>query len=50
MRKKNDTNLLELPPPEGNENLISIQNQMTFPESLKLLERIKKERKNLEIL
>ena len=43
--KKDDTNLLELPPPEGDENLISIGNQMTIPESLKLLERIKKGKK-----
>ena len=43
--KKDDTNLLELPPPEGDENLISIGNQMTIPESLKLLERIKRGKK-----
>ena len=40
--KKDDTNLLELPPPDGDENLISIGNQMTIPYSLKLLERIKR--------
>ena len=43
--KKDDTNLLELPPPDGDENLISIGNQMTIPESLKLLERIKRGKK-----
>ena len=43
--KKDDTNLLELPPPEGDENLISIGNQMTIPESLRLLERIKRGKK-----
>ena len=42
---KDDTNLLELPPPEGDENLISIGNQMTIPESLRLLERIKRGKK-----
>ena len=42
---KDDTNLLELPPPDGDENLISIGNQMTIPESLKLLERIKRGKK-----
>ena len=40
--KKDDTNLLELPPPEGDENLISIGNQMTIPESLRLLEKVKR--------
>ena len=43
--KKDDSKLLELPPPEGDENLISIGNQMTIPESLKLLERIKRGKK-----
>ena len=43
--KKDDTHLLELPPPDGDENLISIGNQMTIPESLKLLERIKRGKK-----
>ena len=42
---KDDTNLLELPPPDGDENLITIGNQMTIPESLKLLERIKRGKK-----
>ena len=42
---KDDTNLLELPPPDGDENLISIGNQMTIPESLRLLERIKRGKK-----
>ena len=43
--KKDDTNLLELPPPEGDENLISIGNQMTIPESLRLLEKVKRGKK-----
>ena len=43
--KKHDTNLLELPPPEGDENLISIGNQMTIPESLRLLEKVKRGKK-----
>ena len=44
-RKKDDNYLLELPLPVGGENLIIIQNQMTFPESLRLLERIKRQEK-----
>ena len=43
--KQDDTNLLELPPPEGDENLISIGNQMTIPESLRLLEKVKRGKK-----
>ena len=43
--KKDDTHLLELPPPEGDENLISIGNQMTIPESLRLLEKVKRGKK-----
>ncbi len=43
--KKDDSHVLELPPPEGDENLISIGNQMTIPESLRLLERIKRGKK-----
>ena len=43
--KKDDTNLLELPPPEGDENLISSGNQMTIPESLRLLEKVKRGKK-----
>ena len=42
---KDDTTLLELPPPEGDENLISIGNQMTIPESLRLLEKVKRGKK-----
>ena len=42
---KDDTNLLELPPPDGDENLISIGNQMTIPESLRLLEKVKRGKK-----
>ena len=43
--KKDDTTLLELPPPEGDENLITIGNQMSIPESLRLLERVKRGKK-----
>ena len=43
--KKDDTNLLELPPPEGDDNLISNGNQMTIPESLRLLEKVKRGKK-----
>jgi hypothetical protein len=43
--KRDDSHILELPPPDGDENLISIGNQMTIPESLKLLERIKRGKK-----
>ena len=42
---KDDTNLLELPPPDGDENLISFGNQMTIPESLRLLEKVKRGKK-----
>ena len=45
--KKDDTNLLELPPPDGDENLISIGNQMTIPESLRLLEKVKRGKKKV---
>ena len=48
--KKEDTNLLELPPPEGDENLISIGNQMTIPESLRLLEKVKRGKKKFREL
>ena len=40
--KKDDSHVLELPSPDGEENLISIGNQMTIPESLKLLERVRR--------
>ena len=40
--KKDDSHVLELPSPDGEENLISIGNQMTIPESLKLLEKVKR--------
>ena len=43
--KKDDTNLLELPPPEEDENLINIGNQMSIPESLRLLEKVKRGKK-----
>ena len=40
--KKDDSHVLELPSPDGEENLISIGNQMTIPESLSLLEKVKR--------
>ena len=43
--KKDDTHLLELPPPEGDENLITIGNQMSIPESIGLLRKIKRGRR-----
>ena len=46
--KKDDTNLLELPPPDGDENLISIGIQMTIPESLRLLEKVKRGKKKFK--
>ena len=42
---KDDSHLLELPPPDGDENLITIGNQMSIPECLRLLEKIKKGKK-----
>ena len=46
--KQDDTSLLELPPPEGDENLISIGNQMSIPESLRLLEKVKRGKKKFK--
>ena len=43
--KKDDSHILELPPPEGDENLITIGNQMGIPESLRLLEKVKRGKK-----
>ena len=43
--KKDDSHFLELPPPEGDENLITIGNQMSIPESLRLLEKVKRGKK-----
>ena len=43
--KKDDSHILELPPPEGDENLITIGNQMSIPESLRLLEKVKRGKK-----
>ena len=40
--KKDDSHVLELPPPDGDENLITIGNQMSIPESLRLLEKVKR--------
>ena len=45
--KKDDTNLLELPPPKGDENLVSIGNQMTIPESMRILEKVKKRKEKI---
>ena len=42
---KDDSHLLELPPPDGDENLITIGNQMSIPESLRLLEKVKRGKK-----
>ena len=41
---KDDSHLLELPPPDGDENLITIGNQMSIPETLNSLKRIKRGR------
>ncbi len=41
---KDDSHLLELPPPDGDENLITIGNQMSIPETLNLLKRVKRGR------
>ena len=46
--KQDDTSLLELPPPEGDENLITIGNQMSIPESLRLLEKVKRGKKKFK--
>jgi len=43
--KKDDSHVLELPPPEGDENLITIGNQMSIPESIGLLRKIKRGRR-----
>ena len=48
--KKDDSHVLELPSPDGEENLISIGNQMTIPESLRLLEKVKRGKKKFKIL
>ena len=46
---EDDTYLLKLNPLGENENLITIVNQMSTPESLMLLKKWKEERKNLKI-
>ncbi len=46
--KKDDSHVLELPPPDGDENLIRIGNQMTIPESLRLLEKVKRGKKKFK--
>ena len=46
--KKDDSHILELPSPDGEENLISIGNQMTIPESLRLLEKVKRGKKKFK--
>ena len=43
--KQDDTSLLELPPPEDDSQLIQIGNQNTIPESIRLLEKVKKGKK-----
>ena len=42
---KDDSHVLELPSPDGEENLITIGNQMSIPESLRLLEKVKRGKK-----
>ena len=39
---KDDSHLLELPPPDGDENLITIGNQMSIPECLNLYRKSKR--------
>ena len=46
--KKDDSHVFELPSPDGEENLISIGNQMTIPESLRLLEKVKRGKKKFK--
>ena len=46
--KRDDSHVLELPSPDGEENLISIGNQMTIPESLRLLEKVKRGKKKFK--
>ena len=46
--KKDDSHVLELPSPDGEENPISIGNQMTIPESLRLLEKVKRGKKKFK--
>lgn len=43
--KQDNTFLLELPPPEDNSQLIQIGNQITIPERIRLLEKVKKRNK-----
>ena len=43
--KKDDSHILELPPPEGDENLITIGNQMSIPEGVRLLKKMKNGKK-----
>ena len=43
--KRDDSHFLELPSPDGEENLITIGNQMSIPESLRLLEKVKRGKK-----
>ena len=43
--KRDDSHVLELPSPDGEENLITIGNQMSIPESLRLLEKVKRGKK-----
>ena len=43
--KRDDSHVLELPSPDEEENLITIGNQMSIPESLRLLEKVKRGKK-----
>ena len=43
--KRDDSHVLELPSPDGEENLITSGNQMSIPESLRLLEKVKRGKK-----
>ena len=45
---KDDSHILELPSPDGEENLITIGNQMSIPESLRLFEKVKRGKKKFE--
>ena len=46
--KKDDSHILELPSPDGEENLITIGNQMSIPECLNLYRKSKRGKKTLK--
>mgnify|MGYP006062720043 CR=1 FL=1 len=46
--KKDDSHILVLPSPDGEENLITIGNQMSIPESLRLFEKVKRGKKKFK--